>query len=226
MSIGDKGVVAIEGANQQQQQKLPVEKEDSNYSNSVKTPPDAVVQELAKSLSGLLINFSGVLTDKICSKFDIDPQEAEELAVKTLGEFSIKTEGRHFGEEKELPEEEKCTFELLRGPRKGGNCDKKVAVGYKFCCTHKKAMEKRGEIISPVKKVEITPREPFKFVPRSDGMFLIEGTNILVIRNNLGEELGVNNCEVAGVVLNGNVEAPDESAKKFAADNNLPVTEA
>ncbi|KAJ2563737.1 hypothetical protein IW140_006001 [Coemansia sp. RSA 1813] len=157
-----------------------------NQKSGARTPPEAVIQELAKSFSGLLVNFSDTLTDRMCVKFDISPQEAEEIAVKTLEEFSVKTQGR-----RQAPQTT--------------------------------SMAKRG-VLAPDSKTG--SRDSLKFVPYIDGMFLVEGTDFVVGRKELTEEFGIDNCEVVGVIENGIIQPPDESSKKFADANNIPLTQA
>ncbi|KAJ1662402.1 hypothetical protein EV178_005917 [Coemansia sp. RSA 1646] len=193
-----------------------------NQKSGARTPPEAVIQELAKSFSGLLVNFSDTLTDRMCVKFDISPQEAEEIAVKTLEEFSVKTQGRRQAPQT-TSDGRKCDFELLRGPRKGGICGKPALNGCAFCSVHKRSMAKRG-VLAPDSKTG--SRDSLKFVPYIDGMFLVEGTDFVVGRKELTEEFGIDNCEVVGVIENGIIQPPDESSKKFADANNIPLTQA
>ncbi|KAJ1946918.1 hypothetical protein GGF37_000817 [Kickxella alabastrina] len=149
--------------------------------------------------------------DRFCAKMTL---MSESMSLVPRSALAVKRS-------QEVAPEEACKFVLIRGDNKGRECGKKSVKDYNYCSTHKAALNKKGTLVQAIadataaakaanaiarlnqeaingKKVDgsILKFKACEGLPK--GAFMIDGTCILVYKENEDAEVGPSNCLVVG----------------------------
>ncbi|KAJ2642701.1 hypothetical protein IW137_002645 [Coemansia sp. RSA 1287] len=169
----------------------------------VKKKNSEVEDSLNQMFSQMVISSGHGITERFIDEFNLDPDKAYELAREALTDFSQKA-GASLSVlrptvkvEKDIPDSEKCTFELIRGERRGRLCGKRCVKEYDYCSIHKKAMEKKGALKAKTEQKKANGIK-FKYYDEVPNSYVIEGTKLLVCRDDEALDVGMSNCLLLG----------------------------
>lgn len=195
---------------------------------------EETIEGISRSLSNMMINSTARLAEALCEEYNLDVDRVSEISNKILSSFIGEIDGvflkpskplKSTKADKEVADDERCKFVLLRGERKGEMCGKQSTKDFDFCSVHKASMIKKGELVGKaegvksIKAIQFTPHE------EDSGTYTVKGTKLVVVRLDLQKDMDIDNCEVVGYLSDGKVLALDGTSKKIADINGLKVGE-
>ncbi|KAJ1951645.1 hypothetical protein FBU59_000003 [Linderina macrospora] len=180
------------------------------------------VKSVSEALANMSITPAWKVAWAIKDKFKLDEEEVRQVTelvlvdvAKKLGtSVNLPSPGKK--NSGPVPEGEKCIYILVRGDRAGKACDKKVTSGYLVCSAHKRSLESRNKHVPETGESVNDDQVSFVSYKEEDGLFKVNGTSLIVMRNDPNKKISKSNCECIGYLVKDDIMQLTDTHKKQA----------